>query len=285
MTKPICIYHGGCDDGFGAAYAVWKRFGDAWEYYPGVYQAAPPDVTGRDVVLVDFSYRRAVLEDMIRVANSVLILDHHQSAELDLIGIEGFGASIGKQVTAIFSHTESGAMMAWKHFHKSAPPGLIEHIQDRDLWTFKLEGTRDISAGLRAYPQDFEIWHNFGDNDQLEWLRIEGRAINRWYDNQIKQMQKRLIRMNIAGVMVNVANAPYAFASDLAGALAVGQPFGAVFYMGPDGVSFSLRSDDEGMDVSVVAATYGGGGHKHAAGFRVANLTALNIVDLGDVPQ
>jgi nanoRNase/pAp phosphatase (c-di-AMP/oligoRNAs hydrolase) len=32
---------------------------------------------------------------------------------------------------------------------------------------------------------------------------------------------------------------------------------------------FSLRSTPEGMDVSEIAKQYGGGGHKHSAGFRI----------------
>jgi nanoRNase/pAp phosphatase (c-di-AMP/oligoRNAs hydrolase) len=32
---------------------------------------------------------------------------------------------------------------------------------------------------------------------------------------------------------------------------------------------FSLRSTEEGLDVSEIAKLYGGGGHKHAAGFKV----------------
>ena len=82
--KKLCIYHGNCADGFGAAYAVWKRYGEAVEFYPGVYQQDPPDVTGRDVIMVDFSYKRPVIEQMAQDANSILILDHHKSAEEDL---------------------------------------------------------------------------------------------------------------------------------------------------------------------------------------------------------
>ena len=36
-----------------------------------------------------------------------------------------------------------------------------------------------------------------------------------------------------------------------------------------DGRVFSLRSTEEGLDVSEIAKQYGGGGHKHASGFRV----------------
>ncbi len=50
----LVIYHGGCPDGFTAAWVVHKVYPEA-EFYPGVYGQAPPDVAGRDVILVDFS--------------------------------------------------------------------------------------------------------------------------------------------------------------------------------------------------------------------------------------
>lgn len=46
----ICIYHGNCADGFGAAWAVRKALGDI-EFYAGKYQEPPPDVTGMHQVL------------------------------------------------------------------------------------------------------------------------------------------------------------------------------------------------------------------------------------------
>lgn len=56
----ICIYHGNCADGFGAAWAVRKALPDC-EFHAGIYQNTPPDVAGRDVVIVDFSYKRGVV--------------------------------------------------------------------------------------------------------------------------------------------------------------------------------------------------------------------------------
>jgi len=38
----------------------------------------------------------------------------------------------------------------------------------------------------------------------------------------------------------------------------------------PEGRVFSLRSNDEGVDVSEVAKQYGGGGHRNASGFKVS---------------
>lgn len=58
---------------------------------------------------------------------------------------------------------------------------------------------------------------------------------------------------------------------DLGNMLAEGEDFAAVFHEGADGWRhWSLRSKPGGADVSEIARAYGGGGHKHAAGFRTA---------------
>lgn len=54
MKPDICIYHGGCADGFTAAWAVWKRWPDV-EFVAGIHGDPPPDVTGKHVLIVDFS--------------------------------------------------------------------------------------------------------------------------------------------------------------------------------------------------------------------------------------
>ncbi len=259
----ICIYHGNCADGFGAAWAVWKALGDKAIYHAGVYQAPPPDVACKQVVLVDFSYKRAVMEQIILQAKSVLILDHHKTAIQDLEGLEGMNSN--------FSLEKSGAMLAWEHFHPAQePPQLIKHIQDRDLWKFELEGTREIQAAVFSYPYDFEAWDKLMSMD-LAQLRQEGTAIERKHFKDIDELlQLTTRRMNIAGHNIPVANLPYIFSSDAGHKLAEKEPFAACYMDNPDGRVFSLRSRPDGVDVSEVAKQYGGGGHKNAAGFKVS---------------
>jgi len=91
LKKPLCIFHSQdghqhCDDGFASAWIV-NRLKLGYEFHYGIYQQDPPDVTDRDVLLVDFSYKREVLEKMAEQAESVVILDHHKSARDDLAGI------------------------------------------------------------------------------------------------------------------------------------------------------------------------------------------------------
>lgn len=258
-----CIYHGNCADGFGAAWTVRKALGEI-KFVAGKYGEAPPDVTGEDVVLVDFSYKRPVLLEMAEKANSILIIDHHKTAAEDLIDLP-------PNVVCKFDMNHSGAMLAWKHFFPNvAPPTLLLHIEDRDLWRFALENTREIQANLFSYPYDFEVWDRLMEMEASR-LAADGVAIERKHLKDIGELLRVATReMCIGGHIVSVANLPYTMSSDAALELAIDRPFGACYYDAPDGRVFSLRSSDDGVDVSAIAKLYGGGGHRNAAGFKVA---------------
>lgn len=284
MKKTICIYHGNCADGFGAAYAVWKKYGDEEvEYYPGIYGGTPPDVTDRDVIMVDFSYSREVVDRMAEQSSSLLILDHHKSAAEALagyalspeMGIYNIHNWLNEDSIilngAIFDMERSGAMIAWEFFHPGEEiPQLIHHIQDRDLWRFDLKATRDIQAALFSYPYDFKVWGQFMRLEYLVGLERDGVAINRKHFKDIDELiESAAQRAVIAGYDVPVLNAPYFYSSDAGAKMAKGEPFAACYWDTPDGRAFSLRSDKDGEDVSEIAKLFGGGGHKHAAGFRL----------------
>jgi len=290
MNQKLCIYHGNCADGFGAAYAVWKKFGDEVDFHAGVHQDPPPDVTGRDVILVDFSYKLDVLEEMAKTARTITILDHHKSAAEDLMhfaipdnmdasfdvfaDMSEFGGCL--PIRALFDMERSGAVLAWQYFHPTvAVPHLFEHIQDRDLWRFAITGTREIQAVVFSHPYDFAVWDELVARAENtgEWRAMieEGKAIERKHFKDIAELLKVVtVRMTIGGYDVPVANLPYTMTSDAGHQLAQGELFAACYWDTPEGRVFSLRSTDEGMDVSEIAKQYGGGGHAHASGFRLA---------------
>ena len=265
QNRPLVIYHGNCADGFGAAWCFWHEYGSNADYYPGVYSKAPPDVSGRDVYLVDFSYKRDVMKVIIEEANKVVLIDHHKSAIEDLEGLPG--------LERFCDTNHSGAILAWNYLFPNTPrPLLLGHIEDRDLWKFKLKNTREISAALFSHPYSFELWDNlmFGGQKELLSLTIAGAAIERKHHKDIDELLdvcKRL--MVIGGYTVPVASLPYTLSSDAAGKMAIGEVFAACYWDTRDNRTFSLRSQPDGIDVSKIAAEYGGGGHKNAAGFSV----------------
>lgn len=273
MTKRLCIYHGNCDDGFAAAWCVRATLGDdRVEFYPGVYQDAPPDVTGRDVILVDFSYKRPVLEEMAKVANSILILDHHKTAAEDLAGypLANPKEPLGNGIVALFDMTRSGAGLAWDFFHEGNPrPEFINYIEDRDLWRKTLFGGDEFTIALRSYPQVFEVWDDLVAMGPKALIAM-GTSIQRYYRRRVDELKKDSYIAILDGTAVPVCNAPYFAASEVAGELADGWPFAASFFQRADGKwQYSLRSRTGGDDVSAIAKKFGGGGHAGAAGFAV----------------
>lgn len=296
MSKILCIYHGNCADGFGAAWAVRHALGaDQVEFYAGTYQNPPPDPKGRPVILVDFSYKRDPLLKMMERSDGALLLDHHKSSFEDLradanyiVDFSTYSGSLGWQrfrdnlyqdrcenspygrVYTLLDMNRSGAGIAWDFFHPGQPrPRLIDHIEDRDLWRFLLPHTREIQAAVFSYPYDFTVWDELFAAD-LELMAKQGEAIERKHHKDIAELvgvTKR--RMIIGGVSVPVANLPYTLTSDAGNLMATGEPFAACYWDTPDGRVFSLRSRDDGADVSAIAKVYGGGGHRNASGFRM----------------
>lgn len=299
MHQIMCIYHGNCADGFGAAWSVRHALGDKVEFHAGIYQESPPDVRGKYVILVDFSYPPEVLKEMLEDAYGILVIDHHKSMverckEFDWqskqgsyycdmsgwtdVNFERYKNSIwqdhceniGKAIYTYFDMDRSGAMMAWDFFNPGKrAPRLIEHIQDRDLWNFKLPYTREIQAALFSHPYDFDVWDSLMDKP-VDNLRADGEAIERKHFKDIHEfIAKAGHRMVIAGHEVPVLNAPYFYSSDAGHIMSEGEKFAACYWDEGDKRVFSLRSANDGMDVSEIAQQFGGGGHKNAAGFSV----------------
>lgn len=263
--KPLVIYHGNCADGFAAAWAVWKAHPD-WEFYPGVHQQPPPDVTGREVYMVDFSYKRPVIEAMSKQAETLTILDHHKSACIDLQPLL-INATI---MYGRFDMDQSGSMITWNYFHEDEDaPELLLYIQDRDLWLHELPGTREVSAALFSYPYDFAVWDGLMEVGPKA-LFSDGVSILRKQEKDIAELIQGHGRAMIGGCDVPIVNLPYTMGSDACNILAKGEPF-AAYYMDRAGTrTFGLRSRQDGVDVSEVAKLYGGGGHKHASGFALS---------------
>lgn len=253
------LYHASCRDGFAAAYAAWKRFGSARdiEYIPVRYDNPPPRMKdGATVYILDFSYPRDVLEELNKRMSSILVLDHHKTAQEALEGLD----------YAIFRMDRSGATLAWEYFHPlDETPDWMYYIEDRDLWKWKYEESDAITEAIGTYPHSFEVWDNF----ETTSLLAEGKGIVRFRDGHIKSAVRRPIWQTIGGHDIPTLNNNM-FVSHTAHALCdqyPEAPFAACYFDIQDNKRvWSLRSVGE-FDVSEIAKQYGGGGHKNAAGF------------------
>ncbi len=277
MVPDLCIYHGGeCLDGFAAAWVVWRKFGDGVKFHAGIYGKPAPDVTGLNVAIVDFSYKRLEMIELITKAKSILVLDHHKTAQAELGGLQEESRLEGLNVEVHFDMDRCGSMLAWRHyFPDQAPPLFLSYIQDRDLWTKKIPGVEEFTSALRSYPMDFGVWNQIilesmrAEKTRLpEPLIAEGVAIQRYFRILVESTKKHAHQRNVGGHIVPVVNASLFLASEVCGELAEGHPFAAMYAETATDVIWSLRSRGD-FDVSEVARKFGGGGHKNAAGFTV----------------
>lgn len=255
----LCIYHDNCNDGFAAALAVWLKYGDI-EFHPASYEQDPPDVTGKDVIIVDFSYPRIVLQQMHRDARSLLVIDHHKTARQDLEGLN----------YCIFDEEKCGAVLTWEHlFPNKDTPLLFLYIQDRDLWLWEMELTGAVYAWLKTLGKDFEKWENLLEPTTLAVACEAGQAIVRYQDTCIKQaLDQPIGQIHLAGYIVPCINTTHLI-SEIVGKLAELEdvPFAVGWFETGTHRIYSLRSRKGGVDVSRIAQKYGGGGHPGAAGF------------------
>lgn len=269
--KKIVIYHGGCFDGFTAAWIV-RRFVDGWadaEFHPGKFGVDPPDCTGLDVLVVDFSYPRSQMLKVSEQAHSIRVLDHHASARERLEGLP----------FCTFDMERSGAGLTWDELVGGDRPWLVDVIEDRDLWRFRHgDRTRHAMARIASVPMDWANWDAF---HAATWGDVagQGQAIQDYIDRYGARAREQKTIEVIDGYEVPCINVPYMNCSDHVTALleeSPDAPFAAGYFRRGDGRwQFSLRSNGGEFDVSEVAARYGGGGHRGAAGFDVGSLPWL----------
>lgn len=266
----LCIYHRNCADGFTAAWCA--KLAGVTDFHASQYGEAPPDVDGLDVVVVDFSYPRDVLFAMKERARSIYVLDHHKSARAALEGLD----------FCLFDMERSGAAMTWDYFFPDLArkrPLLVDYVQDRDLWQWRLPSSREVNAVIGSYEQTFENWDRLGGLDVRE-MHAEGAAILRYQDKLADQIAANAEEVEIDGHLVLVSNSGV-LQSEVGERLAKGRPFGVVWFEREGEIVLSLRSRAGGIDVSELARKFGGGGHAGAAGMRVASGTRFGYcVDL-----
>lgn len=283
MSKNLVLFHHPCTDGMGGKYAAWKKFGDNAEYIGVNYGEALPErlgtITKEDsIYIIDFSFSKEVLRNLHERAGFLVVLDHHKSAQENLRG----------EPYAIFDMNKSGAMLAWDYFFPgTTPPTLLAMIQDRDLWQWKIPGTRNVLNYLELSKDNFSTW----DAEFVPLRRHvfdRGSYISAYQDAMIEKGldRKKLKFVKLDNHIVGITNNNY-YPSEVGNFLCsrYGLDYSIVYSVTPDGtVLLSFRSDANGknVDVSQVAKKYGGGGHRNSSGGRTDLITLsgwLNLVE------
>jgi oligoribonuclease NrnB/cAMP/cGMP phosphodiesterase (DHH superfamily) len=282
QRKIAVFYHHPCSDGFGAAWAFWKKYGDSADCIPighmDLEKLDIKDLNDRyyEIFFVDIGPPAKQFDIFIReFSGELTVIDHHKTL------IEDYGDR-ARDPSCYFDQNHSGAVLAWKYCFPSQPvPLLLRLIEDRDLWRWQIPDSAAYLAMLELSGYDFRAWDEFAydleDQYQNYVILGFGRTIVRHEKARQSRMLKQKHYIKIANTIVPSINSNV-FASDLASTMATDAPFAAVYYRDLNSWYISLRSDSnnpQALDVSEIAKTYGGGGHKHAAAFRINDIQEL----------
>ena len=248
------------------------------------------------VYLLDYSGPPGFASKLANIAAKCIVLDHHKTAAEHLTGPD---VDLPSNLEVHLDMERSGATIALDYFK---PEGLtpeniafFKHIEDGDLWKWKLPGSKEFYAGLTVAKLNLDVRTNPTIFDQIlstspaqlievgkvELVRQDkliAAAIEEAYVIDIGGELGRKSQWG-QGLAVNIEGELIDFRSSLGNQLAetAGQrglkPVGAIVYReeGMEGdeatkeqVKVSLRSKGE-EDTTVVSKAFGGGGHKNAS--------------------
>jgi hypothetical protein len=274
-VKRNLVFHAGCPDGFGAAWAAWRVWGDDAHYIPRGHEDPfdPNRFEGAIVVLADISVPNGPLRALADVAAEVVVLDHHLTAQNHFSsdpGVENVMVERGHVVHFDLNH--SGAVLSWNHFHpEEPPPDLLLYVEDQDLWSWKLPRSEEVNAAIGSYPREFDVWSQLAERP-IESLAEEGAPIVRANQVEVKRALNNAHPICIGSERVEAVNALHqraAIGHELAKRARYGKAWGLVYRVSGTQVDCSIYSTGA-LDVSAVATRFGGGGHRNASGFNVS---------------
>lgn len=305
MNNTIVLYHGGCRDGFAAAWVVNKYIQQRHNtslglhdklanFIPAYYGQEPPDCKGKDVIIVDFCYDVSTMERLLLESKSFIWLDHHKTADSVRIQFESGKYDDGPlcdKLDFIFRNDKSGAGLAWDYFFPNEPrPWLVDYVEDRDLWLHKLDRSEVVNAYIACLEFDFKVWDKVSTN--IEPPFEYGSVAMMKTDQYVREVCKNVYFVDIRKRNITTTDSPpwpdFMFwkqipivnicqvdCSEVLHELCHRFPsaeFSLYWFKRQDGLyQYGLRSIGD-FDVSTVAKLFGGGGHKNAAGFQLPYL-------------
>ena len=264
ISKRIAVlYHADCTDGFGAAWAAWKKFGNEAFYIavPPSNRSIPEAARGKDIYTLDYAFPQDVLERVRKETASLTVIDHHITNK----------ESSEQADAQLFDIEHSGAVLAWKFFHPGRPlPKLLKYIEDYDLWKFRFKNTRAVGEALSLYDMNFKVWEriiqDFEKGREKRYIE-EGSVLIRSRERRVGRLigfaEKRMFEKHEALVV----NSPF-YVSEIGHSIVKhGTPVAIIWSHREGKIVVSLRSDGKRVNVAELAERYGGGGHPAAAGF------------------
>lgn len=279
-SHPICIYHKDCSDGTSAAAVFLKKFPEG-RTFPFMYGYTKEDA---EIVLsvlnpetIVYTVDCALLaKECLKRGNRVITLDHH-------IGIYEEMTEFAKtqpNYTYIFNNDLSGATVTWTYFFPGEPvPRWLELVQDKDLWTRKyIESEYFANWSYTQANNPQALLFLFDDPKKLDMVVEKGKAVEDVNQFYLKAFQEKTKPLFITYKEYKVPAYNSTYLQSVLGNLLADDVLGVsiIFSIKADRVRMSVRSlKDSKVSALEIAQSFGGGGHRNAAG---CEITLLDFV-------
>ena len=265
MKDIVVLYHDNCADGFSGAWIAKRKFGDSADYIGLRHQTEPLEgLEGKEVYMIDFAYPTKITEELVKVAKSLVILDHHITTKEIVESVPG----------SIYDGDHSGSVIAWGYFFPEEKVSLfLQYIEDGDLWNFELPRSKDFYSFMLTLPFDFNVWSKLVEefeNDGKRKSHLDyGAHIREYQENIIEEQLNEAQEVVLDGHSALAVNSSVFESQTGNTIISRGYDIGIIWrYLGEGDIKVSLRSKKDGeVDVRRIAERYGGGGHISAAGF------------------
>jgi oligoribonuclease NrnB/cAMP/cGMP phosphodiesterase (DHH superfamily) len=278
-TAVKCFHHIDFDGKLAGA-IVKKACPDA-ELIPADYDIAFPfERIAADelVVLVDYSLKPDGFKRLLEITQAVIWIDHHKTA-IEACNAAGLHGLPGLRKDG----WPAGCMLAWQFFFDGAPaPRAVELVSDYDTWRYAFgQNTERFAAGLEAHDTSAlgGIWPALLEDDGRMVQRIcnDGDVVLAAKRERSREITKKsafvCLVKGFRQYTVAAANVPL-MNSKLWDDFQHKTDILCNFYMNRD-LKWVVSLYSKTVDVSEIAKSYGGGGHRGAAGFMVEDVEDL----------
>lgn len=275
----ICIHHNKDLDGYCSGAVVRRKYPDCkligWDYG----QPLPDfkEMVGEDVVMIDISFP---IPDILRLSDisRLTIIDHHISFKKE---VDQLTDNQKDSFKYIYQLGIAACEIGWKYFFPDEKlPRAVELLGKYDTWRKDEEwdefvlpfqyGMRQICTDPLTFPMKLlEGGSDYEVGGRIVPIIDNGKAILSYQEQQdMLACQRSSFEIEFEGLRAICLNQG-AFSSNTLQTVydpekhdvMVGFQYNGKFW------NVSLRSAKDEVDVSVIAKSRGGGGHKAAAGF------------------
>ncbi len=268
----LCIYHIADHDGKGSGAIVKRVFPEAELLGLNHDMEIPYDVIAQHdkIVVCDFALPVDFMFELSEKIDFTWI-DHHASV------IDQYNAEIlkgKKEIKGVRRVGQAAIELCWQYFYPDNPVPLgVELLAKNDLFDLRDPRVRPFEFAMQSFgvnSPDDKIWTDLFENRlNIEAMIEEGERILSWINvRNYRLVRSMAFEAEIDGLKCICANMPQGYSS-FYDSLENREYYDVMinFYMNRKRKwNLSFYSSKKEVDVSRLAAKFGGGGHRGAAG-------------------